>query len=126
LTLVRAAAAAGEVWGERCAHGASAPRRPRRQLATLAHHPARAQTYPTKPLSIVVSLAAGTGMDVIVRLYADKLSQGLGQPAVVHCESCSKNIVHGSKPTGMFDGCKKSARSTAARRPAPLCQSAAG
>ena len=53
-------------------------------IAGLIHHqPAHAQNYPAKPLSIIVSLAAGTGMDVIVRLYAERLSQSLGQPVVV-------------------------------------------
>jgi tripartite-type tricarboxylate transporter receptor subunit TctC len=53
-------------------------------IAGLIHHqPAHAQTYPTKSLNIIVALAPGTGMDVIVRLYADKLSQSLGQPVVV-------------------------------------------
>ena len=31
----------------------------------------------------MVSLAAGSGMDVLVRLYADKLLQALGKPVIV-------------------------------------------
>jgi tripartite-type tricarboxylate transporter receptor subunit TctC len=34
---------------------------------------ANAEDYPTRPITIVVTLAAGTGMDVIARLYAEKL-----------------------------------------------------
>jgi tripartite-type tricarboxylate transporter receptor subunit TctC len=46
--------------------------------------PLRAQgNYPDRPVTIVVSLAAGSGMDVLVRLYADKLQQSLGKPVVV-------------------------------------------
>jgi tripartite-type tricarboxylate transporter receptor subunit TctC len=45
--------------------------------------PAQAQTYPARPISIVVALAAGTGMDVVVRLYGEQLSRRLGQPVVV-------------------------------------------
>lgn len=45
--------------------------------------PADAQTYPTKPITIVVPLAAGTGMDTIVRLYGDQLSRSLGKPVVI-------------------------------------------
>src|SRR3954451_8991908 len=39
--------------------------------------------YPNRPVTIIVSLAAGSGMDVLVRLYADKLSQSLGKPVIV-------------------------------------------
>ena len=40
--------------------------------ATLPMVPrrARAQAYPSRPITIVVSLAAGSGMDSITRLYA--------------------------------------------------------
>jgi tripartite-type tricarboxylate transporter receptor subunit TctC len=44
---------------------------------------AGAQTYPTKTITIVVPLAAGTGMDTLVRLYGERLSQMLGRPVVV-------------------------------------------
>ncbi len=50
----------------------------------LAAAPAtQAQTYPDRPITIVVPLAAGTGMDSLVRLYADKLQASLGKPVVV-------------------------------------------
>jgi tripartite-type tricarboxylate transporter receptor subunit TctC len=45
--------------------------------------PVNAQEYPSKPITIVVPLAAGTGMDSIVRLYGDQLAQSLGKPIVV-------------------------------------------
>src|SRR4051812_46610077 len=45
--------------------------------------PAQAQDYPSRPITIVVTLAAGTGMDVIARLFAEKLSQSLGKPVVI-------------------------------------------
>jgi tripartite-type tricarboxylate transporter receptor subunit TctC len=45
--------------------------------------PADAQGYPSKAVTIVVPLAAGTGMDVLVRVYADKLQARLGKPVVV-------------------------------------------
>jgi tripartite-type tricarboxylate transporter receptor subunit TctC len=44
---------------------------------------ALAQSYPTKPISIVVPIAAGTGMDAIVRLYGEQLSIRLGKPVIV-------------------------------------------
>jgi len=45
--------------------------------------PATAQTYPDRPITIVVPLAAGSGMDALVRLYADKLQASLGKPVIV-------------------------------------------
>ncbi|MSQ62961.1 MAG: tripartite tricarboxylate transporter substrate binding protein [Betaproteobacteria bacterium] len=51
-------------------------------LAMLAN-PAAAQTWPTKSVTIIVPLAPGTGMDTLVRLYAEKLSQSLDKPVIV-------------------------------------------
>jgi len=45
--------------------------------------PAHAQTYPTKSITLVVPLAAGTGMDTIARLYGEQLSSSLGKPVVI-------------------------------------------
>ena len=53
-------------------------------LALTLAMPAQAQQdYPNKPITIVVPLAAGSGMDSLVRLYADKLQQSLGKPVIV-------------------------------------------
>jgi tripartite-type tricarboxylate transporter receptor subunit TctC len=52
-------------------------------LATAWAMPAQAQDYPTKPITIVVPLAAGSGMDTLVRLYADKLQHSLGKPVII-------------------------------------------
>ena len=53
-------------------------------IAGLA--PAHAQTYPNGTVSIVIPLAAGTGMDTLVRIYADKLQTALGAPVIVKNE----------------------------------------
>jgi tripartite-type tricarboxylate transporter receptor subunit TctC len=42
-----------------------------------------AESYPSRLVTIIVPLAAGTGMDSIVRIYAEELSKSLGQPVVV-------------------------------------------
>src|SRR5262245_59833948 len=53
-------------------------------LAVLATPgPTSAQTYPTKSITLVVPLAAGTGMDTIARLYSEQLSHSLGKPVVI-------------------------------------------
>jgi tripartite-type tricarboxylate transporter receptor subunit TctC len=61
--------------------------------------------YPERPVTIMVSLAAGSGMDVLVRLYADKLSQALGKPVIVENRPgaslmLAANTVANSAPDG--------------------------
>ena len=54
-------------------------------LSLLAINPSlvRAQDYPSKTITIVVPLAAGTGMDIIARLYGEQLAQRLGKPVII-------------------------------------------
>ena len=42
-----------------------------------------AQAYPVKPLRMVVGFAAGSTSDLIARVIAQKMSEGLGQPVVM-------------------------------------------
>lgn len=63
-------------WFVRCALLALA-------VATLARSPAVAQDYPSRTITIIVPLAAGTGMDIIARLYGEQLSHSLGKPVIV-------------------------------------------
>jgi tripartite-type tricarboxylate transporter receptor subunit TctC len=44
---------------------------------------AQAQPYPNRPITIVLPLAAGSGMDSLARLYGDQLSQALGKPVII-------------------------------------------
>lgn len=46
--------------------------------ATAAH----AQSYPSKPIKFVIPYSAGTSTDVLGRLYAQKLSDALGQTVI--------------------------------------------
>ena len=52
-------------------------------LAILGGSASRAQTWPTRPIHVVVPFAAGGGLDLTARVFADKLSQQLGQPVIV-------------------------------------------
>ena len=51
--------------------------------AALAAGPALAQSYPSKPITLVVSYPAGGDTDAMARLFAEKLAGRLGQPVVV-------------------------------------------
>ena len=44
---------------------------------------AQAQQYPTKPIRMIVSIAAGSVTDVIMRAAAAELQARLGQPLVI-------------------------------------------
>lgn len=44
---------------------------------------AQAQTFPSKPIQIVVGFPAGTTTDIVVRLAAEQLKNALGQPVIV-------------------------------------------
>jgi tripartite-type tricarboxylate transporter receptor subunit TctC len=53
-------------------------------LAVVAFlHPAGAQTFPSRPVKIVVPILAGGGMDISARFVAQKMSETLGQQVVV-------------------------------------------
>jgi tripartite-type tricarboxylate transporter receptor subunit TctC len=45
--------------------------------------PAAAQTYPSRPLTLVVPFPPGGSATIIARIIADKMSEGLGQQIVV-------------------------------------------
>ena len=52
-------------------------------LAPLLLATAHAQTYPAKPVRIVVPFPAGGSADVVIRLLAPRLSEALGQQVVI-------------------------------------------
>jgi tripartite-type tricarboxylate transporter receptor subunit TctC len=72
--------------------GANASNLPRRRflhlttgaaILPIVSRMARAQAYPTRPVRIIVSVAAGGGTDTTARLIGQWLSERLGQPFVI-------------------------------------------
>ena len=61
-------------------------------FAVLAQ-PARADEYPTHPISLIVGFAAGSSGDVIARIVANKLSGELKQNVVVEDKSGASSMV---------------------------------
>ena len=53
-------------------------------ISALAHaQTACAQTYPTKPIHLIVPYPAGGGTDFFARLLGQKMSELIGEPIVV-------------------------------------------
>jgi len=65
---------------------------------------AAAQTYPTRPITIVVPYSAGGGTDNIFRALQAKLSENLGQPVLIEnrpggSATIGMNVVLNPRPT---------------------------
>jgi tripartite-type tricarboxylate transporter receptor subunit TctC len=56
---------------------------------------ANAQTYPNKPIRMIVSIAAGSVTDVIMRAAASELQTTLGQPLVIENRGGAAGILGG-------------------------------
>src|SRR5256714_6209062 len=52
-------------------------------LAALAAAPAFAQSYPSRPISLLVPWAAGGSTDILARIVAGHLHQSMGQPVII-------------------------------------------
>jgi tripartite-type tricarboxylate transporter receptor subunit TctC len=53
-------------------------------LATIAGGSiAGAQSYPTRPVTVVIPFAGGSASDVVTRIMLDKMSKSMGQPFIV-------------------------------------------
>jgi tripartite-type tricarboxylate transporter receptor subunit TctC len=52
-------------------------------LGLASHAGAAEQTYPIRPIRMVVALAAGGPTDIVMRIFAAKLSEQLGQQVVI-------------------------------------------
>ena len=71
----------------------------------LAASTSMAQTWPAKPISLVVPFPPGGSSDVLARAITDKLSQSLGQPVIVESKpgagaTVGADYVAKAKPDG--------------------------
>jgi len=51
--------------------------------AVLGATAAQAQTYPARPIQVIVPFAGGSASDVIMRILLDRMSKSMGQPFIV-------------------------------------------
>jgi tripartite-type tricarboxylate transporter receptor subunit TctC len=53
-------------------------------LVTIAGtHPANAQSYPTRPVTVIIPFAGGSASDVVTRILLDRMAKSAGQPFIV-------------------------------------------
>ncbi|AMJ60388.1 Bug family tripartite tricarboxylate transporter substrate binding protein [Bosea sp. PAMC 26642] len=62
-------------------------------VALVAATGAQAQSWPQRPVALVVPQAAGNSPDILARVIADKLSRSLGQQVYVENRTGAANIV---------------------------------
>ena len=62
-------------------------------VLSVGARPARAQAYPTRPITLVVPFAAGGSFDVIARVITPRLSEILGQQVIVENVGAAAGIV---------------------------------
>ncbi len=55
--------------------------------------PLQAQDYPTRPIRLIVGYSAGGGNDLIARVVAGRMSEGLGQPVVIENRPGAQSII---------------------------------
>ena len=62
-------------------------------LVWAAINPVYAQTWPNKPIKIIVSSAGGGAPDILARLTGDRLSRALGQQMIVDNKPGGDNVI---------------------------------
>jgi tripartite-type tricarboxylate transporter receptor subunit TctC len=74
-------------------------------LACLSANAAHAQSWPTRPIKIIVPTGAGAATDVMARLMADSVTRGIGQAIVVeNLPGASGLIAHQTAARAAPDG----------------------
>jgi tripartite-type tricarboxylate transporter receptor subunit TctC len=62
-------------------------------LAPLGSAPALGQSYPNKPIRLLIAQAPGSATDVISRVVGNRLSDALGQPIVVEARPGAGGVI---------------------------------
>src|SRR3954471_2462356 len=62
-------------------------------LLLLSHAPAFAQSWPAKPVRLVLSQPPGSSPDILARMLTERLSRQWGQPIVVENRPGGQNVV---------------------------------
>ena len=62
-------------------------------LAAAVPSISQAQSYPSKPIRLIVTQAPGSGSDVVARLLADRLAEQLKQPVVVENKPGASGLI---------------------------------
>ena len=62
-------------------------------FSALVAVPARAESWPTRPVKFIVPFGPGAGADIGARLFADKLQKKWGQPVVIENKPGGDSIV---------------------------------
>src|SRR5438093_13434773 len=73
-------------------------------LGAFAH--AHAQTWPTRPIKMIVSFPAGSAPDIVCRFLTDRLSRAVGRQIIVDNRPGSGNILaRQAAARSAHDGC---------------------
>jgi tripartite-type tricarboxylate transporter receptor subunit TctC len=62
-------------------------------LALVTCGAAHAQSYPAKPIRVIVPVAAGGNQEITIRAVAEEMSKSLGQPLLIEARPSSSAIV---------------------------------
>ena len=52
-------------------------------MTTILGNGAVAQTYPERPIQVILPFAGGSASDVVTRIIFDKMAKSLGQPLII-------------------------------------------